>query len=353
MKETILLIEDEVELQQNLKEILEFNGFTVFTADNGQDALMKIEDQEVDLIICDVMMPVLGGFQFLKIIRNQEKYQHTPFIFLSAKASKEDKFKGLFEGSDDYLTKPIPARVLLNSIFKVLEGKKQKEFLSYDTKDSGWVEDNSPIELGINSPVNYLISILELLKKTEDSTDRKEISRLLDLAMSSAKRIHSSFGNLPLFKNLAKLSPTPLPIFLNDLVLDMINEMGPDKFLFRSGPPENPFFDSDHIKFILRELMENALKFNQNFHPVEIEWFGKELSFKNKQSVYKFGDAIPMEPFFQPNGDLHGCNGLGLGLFLVKEFCKINQAEFHCLIDSKANFIAKILFKISSIPSVD
>ena len=137
MRETIFLIEDEVELQQNLKVILEYNGFSVLTADNGQDALLKIKNQEVDLILCDIMMPVLDGYQFLEIIRNQERFQHLPFIFLSARASEEDKSKGLQEGADDYLIKPIPARVLLNSIFGVLD-KKKREFEAFSKKESGF-----------------------------------------------------------------------------------------------------------------------------------------------------------------------------------------------------------------------
>jgi DNA-binding response OmpR family regulator len=127
MKETILLIEDEVELQQNLKEILEYKGFSVFTADNGQDALIKIENQKIDVILCDIMMPIIDGFQFLKIIRNQGRFQEIPFIFLSAKASEDDKSEGLLEGSDDYLTKPISARILMDAIFEVLEKKNHKD----------------------------------------------------------------------------------------------------------------------------------------------------------------------------------------------------------------------------------
>jgi two-component system sensor histidine kinase/response regulator len=126
MRETIFLIEGEVELQQNLKEILEYNGFSVLTADNGQDALLKIENQEVDVILCDIMIPVRNGYQFLEIIRNQERFHHLPFIFLSARGSEEDKLKGLQEGAGDYLIKPIPAMVLLNSIFGVLDKKKKR-----------------------------------------------------------------------------------------------------------------------------------------------------------------------------------------------------------------------------------
>jgi two-component system, sensor histidine kinase and response regulator len=70
MKKRILLIEDEIELQQNLKEILEYHDFFVFTADNGIEAL-KIKDQKIDLILCDIMMPEMDGYQFLSVLESQ------------------------------------------------------------------------------------------------------------------------------------------------------------------------------------------------------------------------------------------------------------------------------------------
>lgn len=192
MKETILLIEDEVELQQNLKEILEFNGFTVFTADNGQEALLIIAEQQIDLFLCDVMMPLVGGFQFLKIIRNHEKYHYTPFIFLSAKASNDDKVKGKLEGSDDYLTKPIPARVLLNSIMKVLNGRKEDEILSDNKRASSREEDFLSLINELQTEANHLRGILKLLKESGHSNDLKENSRLIDLAIASGNEIDTS-----------------------------------------------------------------------------------------------------------------------------------------------------------------
>lgn len=344
MKETILLIEDEIELQQNLKEILEFNGFTVFTADNGEYALAILENQNIDLILCDIMMPVLGGYQFLKIIRNQVKYQNTPFIFLSAKASKEDKLKGQSGGSDDYLTKPVPARVLLNSIFNVLNEKKQKGFLFNINEVSSVSEECTAIEAEVKTPVNDLISILELLKQTVDPIALKETARLIDLAMFSARRIHLSFGKLTLYKSMSKLSPTTGPVFLNEVILDQIKEFGAEKFKFRSESSICPVFDLDLIKFVLKELMGNALIFNSGSHQVQVDWFGRELSIKNRQSIFKYGDTVKIEPFFQPKGEPQKNSGLGLGLFLVSEICKINQTEFHCWIDSDVEFTAKILF---------
>lgn len=124
MKETILLVEDEIELQQNLKEILEHHGFYVLAAENGIDALIKSNHHEINLILSDVSMPKMDGFQFLRILRNDERFLHTPFIFLSAKGSAEDKSEGLDEGAVVYLTKPISSSLLLEAIFGALKKKE-------------------------------------------------------------------------------------------------------------------------------------------------------------------------------------------------------------------------------------
>lgn len=345
MKETILLIEDEVELQQNLKEILEFNGFSVFTADNGEDALNKIEDQEIDLILCDIMMPSIDGHQFLKIIRSRINFQQTPFIFLSAKASQEDKAKGFLEGADDYLVKPIPARVLLNSVFNLLAEKKLKESLTTKRKEEDRIEGNSFSRPEIETSASYLISILELIKKSQDSSDKDEVSRLLDLAMSSARSIQSSCEKVILFRNLTELSPAPVPVVLDDLILPWINKIGEENFSYKSDPTENPVFDLSQMKFVIKELMENSIKFNSNSGIIQIDWLGGKLSFKNKQSAYQWADKVPTESFSPVNGGINECSGLGLGLFLVKEICRINHAEFQWLIDP--DFTAKIIFKKS------
>jgi len=125
MNKTILLVEDEIELQQNLKEILEFHGFSILTANNGYEATLKLGSSGVDLILCDVMMPIMDGYEFLKIVRSQLDYEQIPFMFLSAKARENDKEKAFAEGAVEYLVKPISARVLLNSVFEALNSKKK------------------------------------------------------------------------------------------------------------------------------------------------------------------------------------------------------------------------------------
>lgn len=116
MKYRILLIEDNTEIRENIAEILELSDYLVDTAENGKAGLEKAMQQKPDLIICDIMMPVLDGYGVLHLINKNEKLSGIPFIFLTAKSERNDFRKGMEMGADDYITKPFTDIELLNSI---------------------------------------------------------------------------------------------------------------------------------------------------------------------------------------------------------------------------------------------
>lgn len=113
---TILVIEDEYDVRENLQEILEMEDFNVLTAENGKIGLQIALEQQPDLIICDVMMPELDGYGVISSLRQNPITIKTPFIFLSAKSTDEDREKGLKLGADDYLTKPFTPKQICKAI---------------------------------------------------------------------------------------------------------------------------------------------------------------------------------------------------------------------------------------------
>jgi DNA-binding response OmpR family regulator len=114
----ILIVEDEPNMRLGLKDNLEFEGYDVELANDGEEGLQKILDTNYDLIILDVMMPKLSGFDVCKTIR--KKGINTPVILLTAKDQEIDKVLGLELGADDYVTKPFSLRELLARIKAVL-----------------------------------------------------------------------------------------------------------------------------------------------------------------------------------------------------------------------------------------
>lgn len=113
---TILLVEDNEELRENTVDILAIAGYNVITADNGKTGMEMILQHKPDLVICDIMMPVLDGFGVLRLMQQHDEVKDTPFIFLTAKTERADFRKGMGMGADDYITKPFSGTELWDAI---------------------------------------------------------------------------------------------------------------------------------------------------------------------------------------------------------------------------------------------
>jgi DNA-binding response OmpR family regulator len=113
---TILLIEDNRDILENTAEILELAGYKVFTAEDGRTGVEKAIEHHPDLIISDIMMPVLDGFGVLHLVQKNPELAGTPFIFLTARTERSDFRKGMEMGADDYITKPFTDTELLNAV---------------------------------------------------------------------------------------------------------------------------------------------------------------------------------------------------------------------------------------------
>lgn len=125
----ILLIEDNNEIRENTAEILAMANYEVFTAENGKSGVESALKERPDLIICDIMMPVLDGYGVLHMLHKNPDIQQTPFIFLTAKAERSDVRKGMELGADDYISKPFSGTELLNAVesrFKKVDLSKQE-----------------------------------------------------------------------------------------------------------------------------------------------------------------------------------------------------------------------------------
>src|SRR3990172_8961039 len=163
-RQHILVVDDDPKSLQVLEISLKKAGFLVTTAQNGLDALEKVQTSTPELIISDVKMPRMNGYQFCKRVKDDPNLKAIPFIFLSSQRSLEDKMKGLELGVDDYLTKPIYIKELLMRVHLLLQ-KKEKESIEQvgaqqkfagDLADMGVVDLLQTLEIGRKTGVLYL-----------------------------------------------------------------------------------------------------------------------------------------------------------------------------------------------------
>lgn len=116
MSKRVLLIEDDQTVRENTEELLMLSGYTVYTAKNGREGVEKAKHELPDIIVCDVMMPEMDGYDVLTNLAKNSSTIEIPFIFLSAKTDHKDIRKGMDLGADDYLTKPFEEEDLINAI---------------------------------------------------------------------------------------------------------------------------------------------------------------------------------------------------------------------------------------------
>lgn len=129
---TILLIEDNDDIRENTAEILDLAGYNVLTAENGKTGVELALEHKPELVICDIMMPVLDGYGVLHMLQRNDNMKDIPFIFLTAKTERSDFRKGMEMGADDYITKPFSGTDLLHAIESRLKKAtlRKQEFAS-------------------------------------------------------------------------------------------------------------------------------------------------------------------------------------------------------------------------------
>lgn len=136
MAKKILAVDDERHIVRLVQINLEKEGYEVVTASNGREALEKVSSEKPDLIVMDVMMPEMDGFEALKRLKDNSATAQIPVIMLTAKAQDADVFRGWQSGVDLYLTKPFNPMELITFVKRIFESQSEKKDNTYDINDT-------------------------------------------------------------------------------------------------------------------------------------------------------------------------------------------------------------------------
>lgn len=112
----ILVVDDEADLVETVRFVLELQGFNVLVSYNGEDALNQARKESPDLILLDIMLPKLDGYKVCRLLKFDERYKHIPILMLTAKTQEKDKVIGKETGADEYITKPFEMDELIEKV---------------------------------------------------------------------------------------------------------------------------------------------------------------------------------------------------------------------------------------------
>jgi len=268
--ENILLIEDNEALRENTAEILSLANYNVTTAENGKIGVEKAIANPPDLIICDIMMPVLDGYGVFQIISKNPTLFHIPFIFLSAKSERTDLRKGMEMGADDYITKPFSDSELINAIRTRLEKVKIHQSQGGKTIDT-WHQIIS--DLGTKDEMYKTLEehdVIEYKKKQIVYSEGQHPNKLYFIEAGKVKIYKTSDGGKELITSL--LSPGDffghIPLIENNIYEEFAETL-----------------EESSIRIIPRKEFEHLLTNNQEVALKVIKLLANNIAEKEQQLV--------------------------------------------------------------------
>lgn len=334
-RQTVLIVDDTPANIQLLSEILG-EEYEVIFATNGEDALMLSRQQHPDLVLLDVMMPVMDGYQVCARLKADPETREIPVIFVTALCQEDDEVRGLELGAIDYITKPISPQVARARVKNHLEVKRYRDLLEHmaTAADRAKKEFLRSINHELKTPLTPILGMTDLVLNSEgDQSKRKYLSMVQSAALKllgmvedliETSRLEGEGGTL-------EVDSFRLKDFLSDLMQELSSEAKAKglQLILKTAPDLPEAVQSDQWKLhkVLKTLLENAFKFTQEGQisltvVVRREREGEFLRFsvqdtgiglKDGEAEWIFGD------FIQSDGTVsRAYPGLGLGLGLAR-----------------------------------
>ncbi|AFU70580.1 hybrid two-component sensor histidine kinase/response regulator [Psychroflexus torquis ATCC 700755] len=343
-KYNILVIEDTKSIREELRDILSFEGMQVFTAENGQEGIDKAKEHLPDLILCDIMMPLKNGFEVFATIQNINAIKHTPFIFLTAKATVENIREGMILGVDDYITKPFDIDLLIKSVkSRLFKEKKRKQF---ENNKLETLQHNISFAIPheLLTPLNGIIGLSGLMKDPEIEIDKNKLRDFAVGIFDSGNRLLSTLQKFIYYTEVELL-------LSNDkkkaLLKEKITETGEHELEEQSQIIAQKFnresdielhiksfnikISSFHFDVIIVNIIDNAFKFSNKGDKViiEVELDDSHVYITVIDNGVGFNEVTlnQIGAFTQFNRSKMEQQGLGLGLITSKKLINFYEGE--------------------------
>jgi two-component system sensor histidine kinase/response regulator len=348
--EKILIVDDVSKNIQILGNILSQEQFQIAYAQDGQQALDICKVQDFDLILLDIMMPKMDGYEVCEKLKKNPATSEIPIIFLTARADMDSIIKGFELGGQDYITKPFNASELLARVNNHLTIKRQRERLKLMNNHLEELVKDRTLELEtanhqlsvldqaksnflslisheIRTPLNGVIGLTELLDQTNIDDDQKEyISYLKEVSSRLVKFSDTAIliTTLKINKNLPEILPVSVNLLVNDSIaefkvcnnnssMQIINNLPVETLLIKA--------DSDLIRMCFNIIIYNSAKFACNDPKIEISGITNEgittLTFRDNGPGFSDNALSNLFELFSA-GDIMHSEGTGLGLATAK-----------------------------------
>lgn len=349
-KNKILLIDDTDFILDSTSVLLEFEGYEVITALDGTKGIELAINNKPDLIICDISMPGLSGYDVLARLRSNKETATIPFVFLTALTEKSKVREGMQKGADDYLTKPFGKEELLGTINAQLKKFKNLETHVRDKVEEVGRKLNYALPHEFRTVMTHLLGSVQILHNQTDDLSKDDIKELtadMNVAVKRLSRITENFLRYTQLENF-KNSPQTILALRNErtvepmaIALDVLDNIAQKYERLVDRDFKNPISDitiaigAELFTKLIDELVDNAFKFSSvgekvtikssvetNRLKIEISDFGRGMTAEqiNKAGAYT---QFQREHFEQ--------QGVGIGLEIAKSIVSLHDGTLEII----------------------
>src|SRR5712692_10146863 len=279
----ILVIDDEEVLREMVAQALSGEGYTVLAAENGQKGVVLARKEVPDLILCDVSMPMLDGYEVLKSLRDDPATATIPFVFMTAQIERGSMRHGMDLGADDYLTKPFTIPELISAV----ESRLKKKELLQNVSNRKLEELRSSLTLSLphelRTPLQGILGLSDILLAEHETLQSAEIEDLARRINTSASRLHRLIENFLIYAQIELIAQDKEQLeALKNNRADGVKELL-DRSIHEKAQESGRGVDSvfnladtavpmgaEYLTKIVTELLDNAVRFSEPGTPITV-----------------------------------------------------------------------------------
>ncbi len=346
IKYKVLIVDDKLENLQVLEKNLSRREVDVSSATSGRQAFELVETDLPDLILLDISMPEMNGYEVCKKLKENPDTKDIPIIFITARALPEDIIKGFEAGAVDYVTKPFYSSELISRVFTHLELKRSRDIIKKQNEELKYLNDSkdkffSIIAHDMMNPFTILMGFSNILHMKYDVMSDAKRKESISVLKSTCERVVNFLENLLKWGRvqLNKVECDPQKISLDkifdDNILLLKQNADQKNIAINSKISGDCYAYADHemVSLVVRNLISNALKFTRAGGAVSVEAQTKENAVEVKISDNGIGiNETDMNKIFRIDGHhttvgTANERGTGLGLILCREFIEKNGGK--------------------------
>lgn len=338
-KKTILIVDDNPMNLLLTSHVLENEGYATLTADDGRIALKELEKQTPSLILLDVMMPEMDGYEVCRLINANEEWTEIPIIFLTANAQTENLVEGFKAGGVDYITKPFKGEELLVRVKNHLELADSKKMIVEMNKSRDKLY--SIIAHDIRSPLSGILQTVDAIDQgyfDPNSDDFRELIHHLKIRTKETSTLLTSllqWTRLQSEEIQLDLKQNDISVVIKSCI-QLLEANAHDKdirLIYEDTLPGVCIYDEVSMHTVIRNIISNAIKFTpiSGSITIKINQTGTELQISIQDTGIGMSDEV-IKTIFERNQHFSSSGtaneqGTGLGLMLVKDFVKKNNGQ--------------------------